>query len=636
MATIATALRRPVNPTGPWSWITTVDHKRIGILYGATAFIFFMFGGAEALIMRIQLARPEQTLVDPEHFNQLFTMHGTTMIFLAIMPLSAAFFNFLIPLMIGARDVAFPRLNAFSYWVFLGGGIMLNLSWWLGGAPNAGWFGYAPLTSSAYNAGVGVDWWVLSLQVLGVASLASAFNFIVTILNMRAPGMSLFRMPVFVWMTLVTAFLLIFAFPVITVALIELLFDRNFGTNFFVAANGGDPILWQHLFWIFGHPEVYILILPAMGIVSEILPTFSRKPLFGYPFIIFSGIVIGFMGWAVWSHHMFTVGLGPVANTVFMITTMAIAIPTGVKIFNWMGTMWGGSLRLQTPMLFAIGFVFLFIVGGLSGVMHAISPSDAQQQDTYFIVAHIHYVLFGGAIMGILGGIYYWFPKITGRMMHEGLGKLHFWATFIGMNATFFPMHFLGLDGMPRRIFTYESGMGWDLWNFVASVGAIFLGVSMLLFLHNAVRSWRKGQLAGGDPWDARTLEWSMPSPPPVHNFDEIPVVRGRDAWWQQKRRRAVPAPVAGGAGERGTGPSVPRGGAISEGGAHEQSNGHGSIHLPSPSYFPLLAAIGITLAAFGIVYTYFLTAFGIFMALASLYGWYLEPITAPSEGEEH
>lgn len=615
MATIASALSRPTSLNGVWSWITTVDHKRIGILYGVTAFIFFLIGGLEAMLMRLQLARPEQSLVGPDEFNQLFTMHGTTMIFLAIMPLSAAFFNYLVPLMIGARDVAFPRLNAFSYWVFLAGGIMLNLSW-LGGAPNSGWFGYAPLTSSAFSVGNGVDWWVLSLQVLGIASLASAFNFIVTILNMRAPGMSLFRMPVFIWMTLITAFLLIFAFPVITVALVELMFDRNFGTNFFVASAGGDPILWQHLFWIFGHPEVYILILPAMGIVSEILPTFSRKPLFGYPFIVFSGIVIGFMGWAVWSHHMFTVGLGPIANAAFTITTMAIAVPTGVKIFNWIGTMWGGSIQLKTPMLFAIGFLFLFIIGGLSGVMHSISPSDAQQQDTYFVVAHLHYVLFGGSIMGILGGIYYWFPKFSGRLMSEGLGKAHFWATFIGMNAAFFPMHFLGMDGMPRRIFTYESGMGWDLWNFVSSVGAIFLGISMLLFVYNAVRSWRKGELAGDDPWDARTLEWSMPSPPPIHNFDEIPIVRGRDAWWHQKRRRAVTAPVAGGSGESD--------------GAHE------SIHLPSPSYMPLLAAIGISLAAYGVVLSYYLTAFGMFMTVASLYGWYMEPITASSEDEKH
>ena len=359
--------RRPVHPTGVWSWLTTIDHKRIGILYGVTAFIMFITGGIEALYMRAQLARPGQDLVTPEVFNQLFTMHGTTMIFLAIMPMGAAFFNYIIPLQIGARDVAFPRLNAFSYWTFLAGALMLKLSWFLGGAPNAGWFGYAPITGLAYNPGHGIDFWILSLQILGIASLAAAFNFIVTIINLRAPGMSLMRMPLFTWMTLITSFLLILAFPVITVALIELMFDRFFGANFFVPAAGASPLLWQHLFWVFGHPEVYILILPALGIVSEIIPAFSKKPLFGYPVVVLSGVIIGFMGWMVWSHHMFTVGLGPVANSVFALTTMAIAVPTGIKIFNWMGTMWKGSIDLRTPMLFAIGFVVLFIIGGLSG-----------------------------------------------------------------------------------------------------------------------------------------------------------------------------------------------------------------------------------------------------------------------------
>ncbi|MXX53386.1 MAG: cytochrome ubiquinol oxidase subunit I, partial [Dehalococcoidia bacterium] len=446
------AIPRPVHPTGIWSWITTIDHKRIGVLYGVTAFLMFFSGGLEAFLIRVQLARPEQNLITPEIFNQLFTMHATTMIFLGVMPLSAAFFNFVVPLQIGARDVAFPRLNAFSYWTFLGGALLLKISWFTHSAPNGGWFGYSPLTGITYNLGHGIDVWIISLQVLGIASLAASFNFIVTILNMRAPGMSLMRLPLFTWMTMVTAILLVLAFPVITVALIELYFDRAFGMNFFNVAAGANPVLWQHLFWVFGHPEVYILILPAMGIVSEILPVFSKKPLFGYATVVLAGVIIAFMGWMVWSHHMFTVGLGPVANSVFTVTTMLIAVPTGIKVFNWMGTMWGGSISYKTPMLFAIAFVSMFVIGGISGVMHAVAASDAQQQDTYFIVAHIHYVLFGGAIFAILAGTYYWYPKLTGRMYDEKLGQWHFWLMFIGQNVTFFPMHFTGMNGMPRRI----------------------------------------------------------------------------------------------------------------------------------------------------------------------------------------
>ena len=369
--TAATAHAPATTESGLWSWITTVDHKRIGALYGVTAFAFFLIGGVEALMIRIQLMRPDNTFVSPDVYNQLFTMHATTMIFLAVMPLSASFFNFLVPLMIGARDVAFPRLNAFSYWVFLFGSIFLNLSFFLGGAPDAGWFGYANLTEKQFSPGPGVDFWAIGLQILGIASLAAGFNFIVTIVNMRAPGMKFMRLPVFVWMTLVTSFLIIFAFPVITVALVFLMFDRFVGTHFFISSAGADPLLWQHLFWLFGHPEVYILILPAMGVVSEVLPVFSRKPLFGYPVVVYSGIFIGFMGWGVWSHHKFSVGLGPLADSFFALSTMLIAIPTGVKIFNWLATMWGGRLELKTPMLFAIGFIILFTMGGLSGFMHA-------------------------------------------------------------------------------------------------------------------------------------------------------------------------------------------------------------------------------------------------------------------------
>ena len=614
MTTLSFSIPRPTHPTGLWSWITTIDHKRIGILYGVTAFVMFIIGGVEALLMRTQLTKSGLDVVSPEVFNQLFTMHGTTMIFLAIMPLGAAFFNFVVPLQIGARDVAFPRLNAFSYWTFLAGAIVLNLSWFMGGAPNAGWFGYSPITGEAYNPGHGIDFWIVSLQILGIASLAAAFNFIVTIINMRAPGMTLDRMPLFTWMTFVTSFLLILAFPVITVALVELMFDRFYGTNFFFPAAGGNPVLWQHLFWVFGHPEVYILILPAMGIVSEILPTFSRKPLFGYPVVVLSGIIIGFMGWMVWSHHMFTVGLGPVANSVFTITTMAIAVPTGVKIFNWLGTMWKGSISFPTPMLFALGFIVTFTVGGISGVMHAQAASDAQQQDTYFIIAHLHYVLFGGSIFALLAGIYYWFPKFTGRMYDETLGKLSFWLTFIAFNLTFFPMHFTGLDGMPRRIYSYDTVFGWDFWNMVSTGGAFILAGGIAVFAINIIRSWMKGRKASGDPWDARTLEWSISSPPPEYNFEEIPTVYDRDDWWARKRRRvAEPVPVGGGSGEA-----------------------EHSIHLPQPSYWPIVVSIGLLLGGYGLIFSIALAAVGGAIALFAIYAWSFEPVNDPEEDSGH
>ena len=609
MATVAGIVPRPVHPTGLWAWLTTIDHKRIGVLYGVTSFLFFLLGGVEALIMRWQLMRPEQAVVSPEVFSQLFTMHALTMIFLGVMPLSAAFFNLVVPLMIGARDVAFPRLNAFSYWVFLFGALLLQSGWFLGGSPNAGWFAYAPLTASSFNVGDGMNFYVLGLGVLGVSSVAAALNFIVTIINMRAPGMTLMRLPVFIWMTLVTSFLLITAFPVITAGLIELYFDREFGMNFFNVGAGADVLLWQHLFWVFGHPEVYILILPAMGIVSEIIPTFSRKPLFGYHVIVLSGIIIGFMGWAVWSHHMFTVGLGPVANSVFTITTMFIAVPTGIKIFNWMGTLWGGSIDFKTPMLFALGFVTMFIIGGLSGVMHSISPSDAQQQDTYFIVAHIHYVLFGGSIFAVFAGIYYWFPKASGRILNEKIGQINFWLVFIGMNLTFFPMHFLGMDGMPRRQVTYESNMGWDLWNMVASIGALVLAAGILAFVHNFFWSLRKGEIAGDDPWDGRTLEWSISSPPPEYNFAVIPTVSGRDPFWETK--------MAAGGDQSVT---------------QEPDVDPSSIHMPSPSYWPLVAAFGLGLAGYMLMYSYIGAAIATVITIAGIAGWSMEPATAPSE----
>ncbi|MBM3945963.1 MAG: cytochrome ubiquinol oxidase subunit I, partial [SAR202 cluster bacterium] len=421
---------------------------------------------------------------------------------------------------------------------------------------------------------------------------------------------------------------------VITVALIELVFDRAFGFNFFNVTKGADPILWQHLFWVFGHPEVYILILPAMGIVSEVLPTFARKPLFGYMFIVFSGITIGVMGWMVWAHHMFTVGMGPVANTLFTLTTITIAVPTGVKIFNWIGTLWGGSIDYKTAMLWAVGFIAMFILGGLSGLMHAISPSDGQQQDTYFIVAHIHYVLFGGAIFGVFSGIYYWFPKATGRLLNEGLGKLHFSISMVGFNITFFPQHFLGLNGMPRRQSVYAFDQGWDLWNMVSTIGVFLLAASLLVFIYNFIKSARSGEQAGPDPWDGRTLEWAIPSPPPEHNFDEIPAVHSRDAFWEQKHPHTVAVPAGGATGQRHEqhGSGQPHGG------------GHGTIHMPNPSYWPLLVSIGIGIAGYGLIYLthrapgafslnwagFIAVVVGVAFAAISVFGWYKQPASGP------
>jgi cytochrome c oxidase subunit I len=622
MATITGVLSRPISYSGVWSWITTVDHKRIGVLYGVTAFIFLLFGGIEAGIMRLQLAQADNNLVDPELFNQMFTMHGTTMIFLVVMPLTSAFFNMVIPLAIGARDVAFPRLNAFSYWTFLCGALLIHASFLTMQPPAAGWFSYANLTEKPFSPGQGLDYWALSLQVLGVASMAAAFNFIVTIVNMRAPGMSLMRMPLFVWMTLVTSILIVLAFPVLTVGLIELTFDRLFQTNFFRASEGGDPVLWQHLFWIFGHPEVYILILPAMGIVSEVLPTFSRKPLFGYPFVVFSGIAIGFMGWTVWSHHMFTVGLGPIANSAFMISTMLIAVPTGVKIFNWIGTMWGGSIDLKTPMLFAIGFIALFIVGGLSGVSHAVAPHDTQQQDTYYIVAHIHYVLFGGALFGLFAGIYYWFPKMTGKLLNETLGKWHFWLFFIGMNITFFPMHYVGLNGMPRRIYTYAEEFGWEGLNLLSTLGYFIIFIGVLVFIVNFFRSVRSGQESGNDPWDAPGVEWSISSPPPAYNFARIPRIVGRDHYWIVKRRaEAESHPI--------TGPEP-----------HVDPR---TIHMPSPSYWPIVVSFGLAWLAAGFLIPfpldyikYPISFIGGIITILGIIGWSNEPPAAESHEPHH
>ncbi len=633
------AAHEPLYRGGVWSWITTVDHKRIGVLYGVTAFIFFLVGGLEALLMRIQLGSPENTFLDAVTYNELFTMHGTTMIFLAIMPLGAAAFNFMVPLQIGARDVAFPRLNAFSYWAFLFGALFLNASFLvkaLGSAPNAvpdaGWFGYANLTSRQYSPGHGIDFWLFGLQILGIASLAAGFNFLVTILNLRAPGMSLMRMPVFTWMTMVVSTLIVLAFPVITVALFLLMFDRFFGTNFYIPAHGGDPILWQHLFWIFGHPEVYILILPAMGIISEVIPTFSRKPLFGYAVVVYSGILIGVLGYGVWAHHMFSTGMGPIPDAVFSVTTMLIAIPTGVKIFNGLATMWGGSIRFTTAMCFAIGFIAMFTMGGISGIMHASPPADLQQTDTYFVVAHIHYVLFGGSILGLFAGFYYWWPKVTGRLLSERLGKLHFWITMIAFNLTFFPQHYLGLHGMPRRVYTYSADLNFGFWNLVSTIGSLVLGASVLVFVVNAIVSLRRGVIAGDNPWEAATLEWSTSSPPPHYNFAVIPRVTSRLPLWDRHHPERLPQRpedemhVVGGGNP---------GGKAHDPGEDGETDEHHEPHMPNPSKYPVIAALGLTIAPIGVMLKpehgipVFLavTLTGVLILAFGVYSWALEPL---------
>ena len=508
------------------SWLATVDHKRIGILYILTSLLFFVAGGIIALLMRSQLARPNEHIFTRDKYDQLFTMHGTTMIFLVVVPVFAGLGNYLVPLMIGARDMAFPRLNALSYWFFLLGGIVLYASWFsAGGAARAGWYSYPPLSEHAFEPGKGQDLWILAIHLTSISSILGAINFIVTIHNMRAPGMSWMRMPLFVWAIYTYAILILIALTELAGALTLLLLDRNVGTHFFIPSKGGSAVLYQHMFWFFGHPEVYIMVLPAFGILSEIIPVFSRKPIFGYKAIAFSTIAIGFYSMLVWAHHMFSVGLPTALNIFFMLSSMTIAVPTGIKILNWIATTWRGNVILDTPMLFALGAVGVFTIGGLSGVMLAAFPFDWQVTDTYFVVAHMHYVLFGGSAFALFGAFYYWWPKMFGRFLDERLGKINFWLYFIGINLTFFPQHFLGLLGMPRRIWTYNHHGWWAAWNLVSTIGAFVMALATLVFIINAVKTTRSGRRAGNDPWTADTLEWYTSSPPPAYNFDKVPYV---------------------------------------------------------------------------------------------------------------
>lgn len=517
---------------GLLKWVSSTDHKQIGILYMLTTLMFFLFGGVEALLMRYQLAWPEHTFVSPETYDQLFTLHGTTMIFLVVVPLLIGLGTYIMPLQIGARDMAFPRLNAMSYWLFLFGGVLLYCSILVGNSPDAGWFAYAPLSEKPYSALRGMDFWCVGLLTVGVGTVSSGINLIVTAALLRAPGMKLTRLPLFSWMTIVNAFLIIGALPALNASQVMLLIDRQLHARFFTPDAGGSPILWQHFFWNFGHPEVYIMVLPAFGIISETIPVFSRKPIFGYAFVAASTVGIGLLSFWVWAHHMFAVGLGHWPDLFFAATSALIAVPTGVKIFAWVGTMWGGSIRFTTSMLFAAAFLIQFTMGGVTGVMFAVVPMDWQLTDTYFVVAHMHYVLFGGTIFAVFSGIYYWFPKFTGKMLSERLGKWHFWLTVIGFNATFFVQHIVGALGMPRRVWTYPDLPGWFVLNLISSCGAAVLGISVLVFLWNIYRSLKQGGNAGSNPWNAWTLEWATTSPPPTYNFREVPPVHGRRPLW--------------------------------------------------------------------------------------------------------
>lgn len=558
-----------------WDYLTTVDHKKIAILYLIAGGFFFVLGGLEAMFIRIQLAIPNNDFLTADMFNQVMTMHGTTMIFLAAMPLLFALMNAVLPLQIGARDVAFPFLNALGFWLFFFGGIFLNLSWLLGGAPDAGWTSYASL--SLASDGHGIDFYTLGLQISGFGTLIAGINFLVTIINMRTPGMTFMRMPMFTWTSFISSSLILFAFPPLTIGIFFLIFDRLFGSNFFNVDMGGNTIIWEHLFWIFGHPEVYILVLPAFGIFSEVISMFSRKRLFGYASMVFATVLIGFLGFMVWAHHMFTTGLGPIANAIFAVATMAIAVPTGIKIFNWLLTMWGGSIKFTTPMLYGVAFIPSFVMGGVTGIMNAVSVADYQYHDTYFVVAHFHYVIVGGVVFAILAGLHLYWPKMFGTMLNETLGKITFWFMFIGFHLTFFIQHFLGLMGMPRRTFTFLTGQGLDDGNLISTIGAFSMAIAAVILVINIIITSFKNKKVGNDPWgDGRTLEWTVSSPPPYYNFKRLPLVRGIDAYWIEKME-----------GRKEMTPAEPL----------------GDIHMPNSSFIPFMISLGLFVAALGAMY---------------------------------
>ncbi|MCB8984609.1 MAG: cytochrome c oxidase subunit I [Ardenticatenaceae bacterium] len=635
MATIAVGEKRLSDAwearSGLISLLGTVDHKLIGIRYIQTAFLFFVLAGLEALFMRTQLAVPENTLLGPETYNQFFTMHGTTMIFFFATPMLFGFGNYLIPLMVGARDMAFPRLNALSYWVFLFSGLFMYSSLLFGAAPDGGWFAYTPLTGAEYSPGLNLDFWALGLIFLSIATTAGAVNFIVTILKMRAPGMAINRLPLFCWAILVTSFAVLFAIPPLTVANVFLMLQRVFGFHFFQTQAGGTPLLWQHLFWFFGHPDVYIIFLPAVGIVSEVVASFSRRPILGYTLLAVATIATGVIGFGVWVHHMFAVGISPLVLSIFSISSIVIGIPSGIQVFAWLGTMLNGRPVFKTPLLFISGFIILFVLGGLSGVMFPAVPFDQQVTDSYFIVAHFHYVLVGGAVFPIFAGFYYWFPKMSGRLLDEHLGQWNFWLMFIGFNLTFFPMHIAGLMGMPRRVYTYEAGLGWGGLNLLETIGAFTLAAGILFFIANVFYSLGSGEEAGDNPWNASSLEWATSSPPPPYNFRALPVVHGRNPLWE--------LPAADTPGSSLFMENDPTDPYQRETLASTVLSGQpdGILHIPASTLIPLYLGLALTAVFVGILLRqWWLAGVGVLLVFGLIVAWLWPPESEPAwhEGE--
>jgi cytochrome c oxidase subunit 1 len=606
--------------SGLVGWVSAVNHRDVGKRYLVTAAVFFVLGGVEALAMRAQLAGPGLELLSPEQYNQFFTMHGTTMMFLFAVPVMEGIGIYLIPLMIGARDMVFPRLNAFGYWVYLIAGVTLYAGFFAGSGPDAGWFNYAPLSGPSFAPGVGVDFWVTTITFLEVAALVAAIEIIVTILRLRAPGMGMARVPLFIWAQLVMAFMIVFAMPPLILASVMLALDRMVGTQFFHAAAGGDPVLWQHLFWVFGHPEVYIILVPALGIVSSIVTVFSRRPIIGYVPIVVSTIAIGFLSFGLWVHHMFTVGLPVMGLNFFAAASMTIAVPSGIQIFCWLATVWKGRPVLRPPMLHVLGFVFVFVLGGLTGVMVAAAPFDWQVHDSHFVVAHLHYVLIGGAVFPLLGGISYWYPKLTGRTLREGPGRLAFWLVFVGFNITFFPLHELGFRGMPRRVYTYLPDLGWDLLNLVATIGAFVLAAGFALFLANLFLSGFRRIDAGPDPWRGDTLEWATPSPPPPYNFERVPLVRGRHPLWEPGGIQADGVLD----GSDLYDPDFPRREVLVTTALDARPEYRRT--LPGPSVWPLALAVALAVVATGSMIDLLLVPIGAVLAFIAIVGWLRPP----------
>jgi cytochrome c oxidase subunit I+III len=620
MATIAQRLEgiwseRP----GLYSFLHTIDHKKLGKKYIVTAAVFFVAGGIEALILRVQLTQAGERLVDPETFNQLFSMHGVTMMFLFAIPMLSGFGIYFIPLMIGTRELAFPRLNAFSYWVLVAAGLFMYSAFLIGQAPNNGWFNYVPFALPQFNPHLNIDFYSLGLIFLGFSTTAGAINFIVTILKMRAPGMSLNRMPIFVWGELAMALSVVFAFPALTAATIFLELERKLGFPFFDVAKGGDPVLWQHLFWIFGHPVVYIVVLPALGMASTIIPTFSRRPMIGYTYIVLAEMATALIGFGVWAHHMFAIGLPQLNLAFFSAASLVIVIPSGTQVIAWIATMWAGKVVLKTPMLFILGFIFTFVLGGLTGAMLGSVPFDQQVHDSYFVVAHFHYVLVGGMVFPLFAVLYYWLPKMTGKMLNERLGKLSFWTMFAGFNLTFFPMHIMGMLGQPRRTFTYESGLGWDVWNLLATIGAFLLTAGIVMTLWNIWSSLRRGKPAGNDPWDSETLEWATTSPPPDYNFRALPTVCSRTPMWDQDELHS------------GAGPSPERAdswpldeGHVALSTSMLDATPQAVIELPEESPWPFALTVAMTFTFVTVlVDAWVLAAVGVVACIACVAGWF-------------